>query len=141
MSTVSALTNCRAACLMVISGTGFRLTTGLGCMKLNICWRSCGRSLRNQDRAQSTCLNFNHRQTDYAHPHRPPLRHRNPPHCCHAGGACCVIISLLEVKLVTVPAWHPPLFVTVNFVSSFFLGRSRAFMCMLHTRTAKRSSG
>ena len=40
-------------------------------------------------------------------------------------------ISQLKNKLVTVPAWHLPLFVMVNIVSPFFHEKRRAFMCTL----------
>lgn len=50
-------------------------------------------------------------------------------------------VTLIEDKLVTVTAWHLLLFVTANFVSSFFRGRRRVFMSMSRTRTGKRSFG
>ena len=50
-------------------------------------------------------------------------------------------VSPPEDKLGAVLVWHLPLFVTDNFVFSFFHVRSHAFMCMSRTRTAKRSSG
>jgi len=60
-------------------------------------------------------------------------------------GSCCVPVasnvSQLKNKLVTVPAWHLPLFVTVNFVSSFFHEKRRAFMCTLRTLMAKLNFG
>ena len=50
-------------------------------------------------------------------------------------------VSLPEEKLVTVTAWHLLLFVTANFVSSFFLGRRHAFTSMFHMWTVKQNFG
>ena len=50
-------------------------------------------------------------------------------------------VSQLKNKLVTVPAWHLPLFVTVNIVSSFFHEKRRAFMCTLRTLMEKLNFG
>ena len=50
-------------------------------------------------------------------------------------------VSQLKNKLVTVPAWHLPLFVMVNIVSSFFHEKRRAFMCTLRTLMEKLNFG
>ena len=50
-------------------------------------------------------------------------------------------VSQLKNKLVKVLAWHLPLFVTVNFVSSFFHAKRRAFMCTLRTLMVKQNFG
>ena len=65
----------------------------------------------------------------------------NHPHLDLYERHCARRCTSLENKLVTVPAWHLPLFGTANFVSSFFRERRHVSMCMLRMLTAKRSSG
>jgi len=50
-------------------------------------------------------------------------------------------VSQLKNKLVTVLAWHLPLFVMVNIVSSFFHEKRLAFMCTLRTLMEKLNFG
>ena len=50
-------------------------------------------------------------------------------------------VKSASARTVTVPAWHLPLFVTVNIVSSFFHEKRRAFMCTLRTLMEKLNFG